>query len=174
MAPIRTEPKNGSDRRSQLRHSRKRYDDADHIMEDVPIIDNTLESKQRPSGMKKGYVKVSQYNISPWKDFNEENVDMMFRDFLDNKVYNFRSKNLTTIYNSSRYENKNGEIRPFVTYSEADIVKMFEIAIADALNEALSQTAQDFQRWVNLHEPLEIRTNFEGKKIPPVSQFCHE
>ncbi|KAK7999676.1 hypothetical protein PG990_012276 [Apiospora arundinis] len=136
-------------------------------MEDVPIIDNTLESKQRPSGMKKGYVKVSQYNISPWKDFNEENVDMMFRDFLDNNVYNFRSKNLTTIYNSSRYENKNGEIRPFVTYSEADIVKMFEIAIADALNEALSQTAQDFQRWVNLHEPLEIRTSFEGKKIPP-------
>ncbi|KAK8008326.1 hypothetical protein PG991_010877 [Apiospora marii] len=130
-----------------------------------PIIDNTGELPSSKSSQGRGFILVSPEHISIWEDFTQENIDLMFGDFLFKKNYRFAKDTVTGIRTSSRDTTKEGSIIPFKIENESHISDMYRTAILQGVRTSINETSPEFQESVNTSAVRNVDTSQHGKSV---------
>ncbi|KAK8016782.1 hypothetical protein PG993_014971 [Apiospora rasikravindrae] len=131
-----------------------------------PILSNEESASKDTQSWNNSFMEVSEAHVSAWDAFNDENVDIMFGDFLDERLQHIPNPNLMAIHFNSHRESANGNRVVFSIEDEGDLNRMMEkAAIIDLLDDAFALAAKEFQERVNAPAPGKLGTSFEAKRI---------
>ncbi|KAK8075390.1 hypothetical protein PG997_010053 [Apiospora hydei] len=133
-----------------------------------PILSNDESDSDDTQSWNDDFVEVSEAHISTWDAFNDENVDIMFWDFLDEKLQPIHNSNLMVAYGGSHHKSGIDDTREvFAIEEECHLNIMMESAsIARVLEMAFAFTAKEFQERVNASSASgTLDTGYEANRI---------
>ncbi|KAK8016784.1 hypothetical protein PG993_014973 [Apiospora rasikravindrae] len=111
----------------------------------------------------RGYIPVSKHHISSWDDFTEENINLIFIDFLERK-YPFRRWDLEYAWCSTRryLDEDQREVAELGTVDETSM--WFHMFIWPIVERALRKSSSRFQERVNVHDARDVRARSCGAR----------
>ncbi|KAK8122927.1 hypothetical protein PG984_011597 [Apiospora sp. TS-2023a] len=147
-------------RETEFNNNRQEFATLDLLFEFPQPLARSIPSNNGIIRWGRDYIPVSKKHISTWDAFTEENVNLMFHDFLLAREYQFNSKELNLAYWNTR------GVDPRDLAAEYQIADWFSSRVwSAAIDFALEKSAGELQERVNSRDALAVKGLQEGAEI---------